>query len=180
MSRLARKPIPIISGVTANEGAGQLVFKGALGEKKIKILEGVSTQLGANEISLKALDTTKQTRANLGTMAALIKNAMMGTTSGFLKTLEIEGVGYRAIMEGKTLVLFLGFVNPVRFDPPVGVTIIVEKNIVKISGIDKEVVGQAAAQIRSFRKPEPYKGKGIRYQGEVIKIKVGKKAAAAA
>ena len=120
----------------------------------------------------------KQARANCGTMWSLIRNAVQGVASGFSRSLEIEGVGYRAVLEGKELVLYLGYTQPVRLAPPVGVVIEVEKNTIKISGVDKELVNRTAAKIRAFRKPEPYKGKGIRYQGEVVRRKAGKKAAA--
>lgn len=179
MSRLARKPIAIEKDVTVAYANGILTCKGKLGEIKVKVGEGVAVELASDSVSFKPTGDSKQIKSNLGTSVSLFKNAMQGVKEGFTKVLEIEGVGFRGQMEGKTLVLNLGFVNPVRFTPPEGVTIVVEKNILKISGIDKEVVGQAAAQIRSFKKPEPYKGKGIRYQGEIIRLKVGKKAAAA-
>ncbi len=179
MSRLAKKPILIPEGVTVTQTNGELLIKGPKGEKLIKVLDKTEIVVTEKELTIKSLASFKQARSNWGTMASLIKNAIEGTTKGFIKILEIEGVGFRAALDGKTLVLSLGFVNPVRFEAPQGISIELEKNTVKISGVDKEVVGQAAAQIRSFKKPEPYKGKGIRYRGEVIKIKVGKKAAGA-
>jgi large subunit ribosomal protein L6 len=115
--------------------------------------------------------------ANLGTMWANLRNAIQGVTEGFIKVLEIEGVGYKAVAEGKTLVLSLGYSHPIRFELPEGITAVVDKNTVTISGNDKQMVGQVAAEIRAYRKPEPYKGKGIHYKGEVIRRKVGKKAA---
>lgn len=121
----------------------------------------------------------KKTSAVTGTTWSLLQNAVRGVLEGFSKTLEIEGVGYRANVEGDTLVLSLGYVNPIRFKIPQGIQITAEKNVVRVSGIDKELVGRIAAEIRSLRKPEPYKGRGIHYQGEVIRRKVGKKAATA-
>lgn len=180
MSRLAKKPIKILEGVTLKEEGHTLVFKGAKGEKSVKVLSSVKAEVKDGEIQVSIIGNTKQARANTGTTASLIKNAMQGVSAGFEKVLEIEGVGYRATMEGKTIVLALGFVNPIKLPAPEGITIVVEKNTIKVSGVDKEVVGQTAAKIRSFKKPEPYKGKGIHYQGEVIVRKVGKKAGAAA
>ena len=179
MSRLAKKPIALLPGVSITKVDDVLVVKGPKGEKKVPMLSKTNVAIGESDVTITVQDGNVQTRANWGTMAALVRNAMEGVTTGFTKILEIEGVGFKAAMDGSTIVLSLGFVNPVRFTPPERVTISVEKNVVTISGIDKEVVGQVAAQIRANKKPEPYKGKGIRYRGEVIKIKVGKKAAGA-
>ena len=177
MSRLARKPIEITAGVTVTQADGRLTIKGVKGEKTLPVLFGIALEIAGNLITVSSTNSERQARANLGTMCSLLRNAILGVSSGFVKVLEIQGVGYRAILEGKTLVISLGYVHPVRFDAPEGVNMEVEKNLIKISGFDKELVGQAAAKIRSFKKPEPYKGKGIRYQGEVVKIKAGKKAA---
>ena len=116
----------------------------------------------------------------LGTTAALFKNCIEGVQNGFEKKLEIEGVGYRAQIDGKDLVLSLGFSHPVKIQAPEGITFKVEKNTIIINGVDKEQTGRVAAQIRAEKKPEPYKGKGIHYQGEIIRRKAGKKAVAAA
>jgi large subunit ribosomal protein L6 len=180
MSRLAKKPITIPSGVTATQKGESVLFKGPKGEKEVKILPGVSVKIEGQDLSVSLSYESRQSRKNLGTTWSLLRNAVTGVSVGFLKTLEIQGVGFRAALEGKTLVLSLGFVNPVRYQPVAGVTIELEKNFIKVSGVDKEFVGQAAAQIRSFKKPEPYKGKGIRYAGEVITLKAGKKAATGA
>jgi large subunit ribosomal protein L6 len=112
-------------------------------------------------------------------MASLAKNAVMGAKEGFSKTLQLEGVGYRAALEGRNLILGLGFSHPIKYNPPTGVKVAVEKNIITISGINKALVGEAAAKIRKFKKPDPYQGKGIRYQNEIIRRKAGKKAATA-
>ena len=122
---------------------------------------------------------TRKTAALWGLMRSLVANMVTGVSAGFEKKLEFEGIGYRAAMEGTTLVMQLGFSHPVRFDPPQGIAVKVERNTITVSGADKETVGLAAAAIRNYKKPEPYKGKGIRYQGEVIRRKVGKKGAAA-
>lgn len=177
MSRLTRKPVPLVSGITMKEDGGVLSFKGPKGEHELKILSGIAVKNDSEGIKIEALNNAKQTRANAGTMWSLIRNTLEGLSNGYTKTLEIQGVGFRAAMEGKTLVLSLGYVHPVRYESPEGVTIELEKSLIKISGSNKEVVGQAAAKIRAFKKPEPYKGKGIRYQGEVIRLKAGKKAA---
>lgn len=176
MSRLAKKQIPIASGVTIEEKGEVIVVKGTKGERRIPMLPKTRVALENNAIQVTVEESGTQSRANQGTMWALIRNAVEGVTSGFSKVLEIEGIGYRVAMEGKTLVLHLGYAHPVRVETPHGITIEVEKNTVKISGIDKDLVGRTAAKIRALKKPEPYKGKGIRYQGEVVKIKAGKKA----
>ena len=151
-------------------------MKGPKGEERVLPLPFIEVREEQGGLLVRSRGEGKQARANLGTMCALLKNAIEGVTSGFSKVLEIEGVGFRAALEGETVVLSLGFVNPVRFDPPQGVKLTVEKNTITVSGTNRALVGQVAAVIRAFRKPEPYKGKGIRYQGEVIRRKVGKKA----
>ncbi len=177
MSRLAKKPILIPDGTTATLNSGQLLVKGPKGEKQIPVLRGVKISFEEKSILFQMESDSKENRTNVGTMWSLSKNAVSGVNQEFKKILEIEGVGFKANFDGKRLVLSLGFSHPVYFDPPAGITILVEKNQITISGIDKESVGQAAAQIRAFKKPEPYKGKGIHYQGEVIRRKAGKKAA---
>ena len=180
MSRLARKPVKVSSGVTVSNDGKWILVKGPKGELKIKLLSFVKVDISGDEVQISKAANSQQSSANSGTMVALLKNAIEGVSNGFVKILEIEGVGFRATIDGKNLVLALGFVNPIRVEPPEGITITVEKNQVKVSGTDLGVVGQIAAKIRSYKKPEPYKGKGIRYQGEVIQRKVGKKAGAAA
>ena len=177
MSRLARQPIAKPEAVTLEERSGAMHVKGPKGEIVVPILLDIAVAVEGNDIWVKATGT--ETPANAGTMWSLLKNAIEGVTEGFSKILEIEGVGYRAALEGTTLVLSLGFSHPVKHPLPEGVSATVEKNVVTISGIDKQKVGQVAAEVRSYRKPEPYKGKGIRYRGEVVRRKVGKKAATA-
>lgn len=179
MSRLAKKPIMIPDGVTLEVSSGELRAKGPKGERVLPVLPHTSVVVTGKEAMVTSDEKHLQARANLGTMWSLTNAAVSGVTNGFMKKLEIEGVGYRAALEGKTLVLSLGYVNPVRYDIPEGITILVEKSLMTVSGVNKELVGLVASQIRGYKKPEPYKGKGIRYQGEFIIRKVGKKAATA-
>ena len=180
MSKLAKKPVTIPQGVTVTADANFAIVKGPKGELKIRIPEGVAWKMEEQGLMVSTHRNDKQSRANVGTTWALIRNAAQGCSAGFSKTLEIEGVGYKINVVGYTVVLSLGFVNPVRLPIPAGITATAEKSSMTISGVDKELVGRFAAEIRSLKKPEPYKGKGIRYQGEVIRRKVGKKAATAA
>lgn len=147
---------------------------------EVKILPGVKVEVKENELILGIESSVKQFKANLGTTRALSQNSIKGLVSGFVKNLEIEGIGFRATKDGDGLTLNLGFSHPVKFTPPKGVKLEVEKNKIKVSGINKAAVGQVAAEIRALRKPEPYKGKGIKYEGEVIRRKAGKKVATSA
>ncbi len=132
------------------------------------------------EISFQAENLKKQTKSNWGTLRSLVANAVTGVAEGFSKKLIIEGVGYRVVKEGNNLNMSLGFSHPVKFEAPIGIIFEVEKNsILTVKGFDKNLVGQTAAKIRAFKKPEPYKGKGFHYEGEVIRRKAGKKAATA-
>ena len=179
MSRLAKKPIKLPEGVTVKEESGVLFFKGPKGELTLPILPfmKVKTEGGLAEVS--TINNVRQARINIGTMWSLFKNASDGVSTGFSKVLQIEGIGYKAVLAGKNLMLSLGYVKPVKFEIPEGISIIVEKNIVTVSGIDKQLVGETAAKIRKFKKPEPYKGKGIRYKDEIVRRKAGKKVATA-
>jgi large subunit ribosomal protein L6 len=170
MSRLFKKPIDIIPGVTVAESHGILTVKGAKGEQKVMLAENTKIKVEGDKLWVEGS----------GTSWSLAKNAIRGVAEGFLKVLEIEGVGYRAAVEGKELVLHLGYAQPVRVKIPEGITVAVEKSAIKVSGVSKDLVGRTAATIRALKKPEPYKGKGIHYQGEVIRRKVGKKAGATA
>jgi len=176
MSRLAKKPLPIPQGATVAKEDGALLVKGPKGAMRVAILPHIEVTLSADSAEVKTEKTMKQARANSGTMWSLLRGALEGVTNGFSKVLELEGVGYRATMDGKMLVLNLGFANPVKMTPPEGISIVVEKNVITVSGISKELVGRVAAEIRAHKKPEPYKGKGIRYRGEVVRRKAGKKA----
>ncbi|MDE2019324.1 MAG: 50S ribosomal protein L6 [Patescibacteria group bacterium] len=176
MSRLIKKSIQIPAGATVTQNGSNFVFKGPKGELALKAVPGIEVSIEGDQFWVKRGEGLEN-EAMLGTFWSLVKNAFQGVTEGFAKNLEIEGVGYRAVLEGGSeLVLYLGYALPVRRPVPQGITIAVDKNTIKISGIDKEKVGQAAAEIRALKKPEPYKGKGIRYAGEVIRRKVGKKA----
>lgn len=181
MSRLANKTITIPDGVSVKNEGELWIFSGPKGELKKKVHRGITVEQknGSLAVLLKA-DTPKDAYAMLGTTWALLKSCIEGVKNGYEKKLEIEGVGYRAQMDGSGLILFLGFTHPIKITPPTGVAFKVEKNTILVSGADKEMVGQAAADIRAKKPPEPYKGKGIHYFGEIIKRKAGKKAVAAA
>lgn len=179
MSKIGKKPIIIPEGVEAQINDEMIKIKGKNGELSLKILPQIKVELNDGEITFNAANKSKSSWSNWGTMRALVNNAVLGVKNEFSKILEIEGVGYKASMDGKNLSLSLGFTNPIKISPPEGIIISVDKNIIKISGIDKFLVGQIAAKIRQFKKPEPYKGKGIKYQGEIIRRKEGKKAASA-
>lgn len=181
MSRLAKKPINVPEGVSAIQDGGSWIFKGPKGElkKTFSPYVAVKRSEGGFMLSLKA-GAPKDAYAMLGTVSAIFKNCISGVKDGFEKRLEIEGIGYKAQLEGGGLLLSLGFTHPVRIAAPEGISFKVEKNSITVSGADKELVGMMAAQIRAAKPPEPYKGKGIRYAGEVIRRKAGKKAVATA
>jgi len=180
MSKVGKKPIVIPQDVNVSVGNAMLEVKGKGGSLTVPILPHLSVSVKDGNIVILALSDDLQARANWGTMRALAQNAVTGVSAGFMKELEIQGVGFRAVIEGNALVLSLGFSHPVKFQAPEGVKVTLEKNIIKISGSDKNLVGQVAAKIRALKKPEPYQGKGIRYRGEVVKQKAGKKVATAA
>jgi large subunit ribosomal protein L6 len=180
MSRIGKKPILIPPGVTATKSDNFILIKGPKGELKREILPEISVEINGSEIIVKPARETKKTSALWGLTRALIAGMVEGAAKGFEKKLEIEGVGYKANVEGNALQLSLGFSHPVKFEAPPGISFKVEKNVITVSGASKELVGETAAAIRALKKPEPYKGKGIKYQGEVIRRKVGKKATATA
>jgi large subunit ribosomal protein L6 len=179
VSRVGRKPIPILKGVNVTEKDGMVVVKGPKGELAAKVHPEISVEVGQAEISVLRHSDEKPYRALHGLWRALIQNMITGVTKGYSRKLEIVGVGYRAEMKGKKLQLLVGYSHPILFGAPEGITLETptQTNIV-ISGIDKQLVGLVAAKIRSFRPPEPYKGKGIKYEGEYIRRKAGKAAAA--
>jgi len=179
MSRLIKKSIVIPAGVTVSETGGVLMVKGPKGELKVNVPANVTVRIEEGNLWVDK-NAEEGEKAMLGTFWALSRNAILGVTEGFTKVLEIEGVGYRAAMDGKDLTLHLGYALPVKMPIPEGIIVVVEKSAMKVSGIDKELVGRIAAEIRALKKPEPYKGKGIHYQGEVIRRKAGKKAGTAA
>lgn len=177
MSKIGKQPITLPTGVTVTQAEGQLVFKGSAGESAVKILPNISIEIDGAVIKFAPTLESKQARSNWGTLRALSANAIQGVTSGYLKELEIEGVGFRASLEGKDLLLNIGSSHPVKVTAPEGIVFKVDKNQITVAGIDKYLVGQMAAKVRALKKPEPYKGKGIHYKGEVIRRKSGKKVA---
>lgn len=178
MSKIGKKPIILPEGVEVKIGAEEVLIKGLKGELSVRIFSGFKVGLEGGELRVIPPEKTqKQTNALWGTFKALLKNAVLGVTTGYEKQLEFEGIGFKVAIEGENLVLSLGFSHPVKLAIPKGIKITVNKNIITVSGIDKDLVGRTASQIRALKKPEPYKGKGIRYLGEVIRRKAGKKAA---
>jgi large subunit ribosomal protein L6 len=181
MSKIGKKIIMIPEGIKVEVKDGVMNFQNTKNEVlTLKILPGLISSIQDKSLSFAVAEKNRQTQANFGTMRSLANNAVLGLSRGFSKILEIEGVGYRASQEGEDLVLKIGFSHPVRYRLSAGIKVEIVKNTIKISGFDKALVGKVAADIRALRKPEPYKGKGIRYQGEIIKRKAGKKAEAAA
>jgi large subunit ribosomal protein L6 len=180
MSKIGKLPISLPSGVTATIENGSIVVKGPKGELTQALVPEVTVSQEADILTVGRINNEKQTGALHGLIRSLIANMVIGVTEGFTKTLEIIGVGYRAEMQGTDIVLHIGYSHPVKLAIPKELEVKLEKNLVIISGIDKQSVGQFAAIIRSHRKPEPYKGKGIKYSDEVIKRKAGKAAKAGA
>lgn len=175
MSRIGRKPILIPEGVEVKIEDNVVMVKGPKGELKREIRPEVKIEKKDNQILVVPAKETKKTRAFWGLFRTLIFNMIEGVKEGYEKKLELQGIGYKANLEGEDLLLNVGYSHPVKIKKPEGIIFSVEKNIITISGIDKELVGQTAAKIRKVRKPEPYKGKGIRYFGEEVRRKVGKK-----
>ncbi len=176
MSRLGKQPIELPSGVEMNLADGVVTVKGSKGTLSLAVKDDVNITIDGSSVTLEPANETKEARALWGTYASILRNLVTGVTEGFEKKLEIEGVGYRAEAQGQKLVINVGFSHPVEMEVPEGITATVEKNVITIAGIDKHQVGQFAANVRKVKKPEPYKGKGIRYQGEYIIRKQGKKA----
>jgi len=176
MSRVGKKPVMVPAGVTAKLDGHTVAVKGAKGELKFTAPEEVTVKVEGNLITIDPRGDSKRARAMWGTSRSMIQNLVVGVTKGFEKKLEINGVGYRAAVQGSDLVLQLGYSHDVKYPIPEGITIKTEKpTLVSISGRDRRQVGQVAAEIRGFRKPEPYKGKGIKYDTEVLLRKEGKK-----
>jgi len=177
MSRIGKQPITLPSGVTASINADSVTVKGPKGEMTSPLFSGVTIALEGSELQLSCSDLgDKVTKSKFGLARALLANVVTGVSKGFEKVLELRGVGYRAQVQGKNLNLSLGFSHPVVYEVPQGVEAKVEQSRITLSGIDKQKVGQAAAEIRAFRPPEPYKGKGVRYVDEHVNMKEGKKA----
>jgi len=177
MSKIGKKPIEIPQDVTVTVEAPMVKIKGSKGELSFKVSREIEVKLDGKQLLILPVGKSKKVPALWGTTRAIIANMVAGVEKGFEKKLEIEGVGFKAQIQGNDLILNLGFSHPVIFKPPENVKISVEKNIIMVSGISLEVVGQVAANIRALKKPEPYKGKGIHYVGEVIRRKAGKKVA---
>lgn len=175
MSRIGKKPILIPENVEVKIDGQKVIVKGPKGELSKEIRPEIKVELKESHLLVSPKIETKRTKAFWGLTRALIANMIKGVTEGYEKKLEIEGLGYRASLEGEDLVLFVGFTHPVKIKCPEGIKFLAEKNVITISGINKELVGEFASKIRKIRPAEPYKGKGIRYQGEVIKRKAGKK-----
>lgn len=174
MSRVGLKPVPLPAGVTAAAQGATVKIKGPKGELALTLAGGIEAAVANNEIVVKNTVGASHSPKH-GTMRALVANMVTGVTKGYEKELEIEGVGYKAAIQGAKLVLNVGFSHPIEFPIPKGLKIEVADGVrMKISGIDKHLVGDAAAQIRGFQKAEPYKGKGIKYKGEQIRRKAGK------
>lgn len=177
MSRVARKPIQVPNGVTVNFTNHVLTVKGPLGEQTMSLMNGIDVEVkdGAISVIAKQAKEDKKIEAVSGLSRSLINNMVTGVTKGFEKNMEIVGVGYRAIQQNKDVQFQLGYSHPIIFSPPTGITIEVqEATKFKIKGIDRQLVGQVAANIRKLRPPEPYKGKGIRYKDEHVRKKAGK------
>lgn len=179
MSRIGKKPIELPAGVTVAKAGSTITLSGPRGTLSRTIRPEVDVAIEGNRLLVQPVGASRHTSAYWGTTRSLIANMVEGVSRGFEKKLAIEGIGYRATVDGTVLQLSLGLSHPVRIEAPPGVTFRVEKNVITISGIDAELVGDVAAHIRSCRPPEPYKGKGIRYPEEVIRRKAGKKAVTA-
>ncbi len=176
MSRIGKRPVTVASGIDVSLDGTTLVAKKGNLEKRLETHGRVEIAIDGSEVTFTRVGEEKQDAAFWGTYRALFNNIIIGLDKGYEKSLEINGVGYRAAVEGKTLKLQLGFSHPVEYVIPEGLDVTVTKNIINIKGSDKQSVGQAAAEIRSFRPPEPYKGKGVKYTDEVIIRKAGKAA----
>ena len=178
MSRIGKKTILVPQGVTVAVDGLLISIKGPKGELKRTINHEMNVIVEGNTITILPKNETKQSPALWGLTRTLIANMVEGVSRGYEKHLEFEGVGFRATADASSLGLQLGFSHPVKYPAPKGITFAVQKNLITITGIDKELVGEVAAQVRALKPPEPYKGKGIRYRGEVIRRKAGKKTVA--
>lgn len=177
MSRIGKLPIGLPSGVNVSLADGNITVRGPKGQLSRPIVDRVSVNVADSEVQVERDNDERQSRANHGLMRSLISNMVQGVHEGFTKQLQVIGVGYRADVKGKQLVMNLGFSHPIEYPVPDGIEIQASKeNIITVSGIDKQQVGQVAAEIRGFRKPDSYKGKGVRYVGEHISLKAGKSA----
>ncbi len=179
MSRIGKKPILIPENVEVSIEGQKIIVNGPKGELQKEVRPEIKVEKKEGKIFINPQGETKRTKAFSGLFRTLIFNMVKGVAKGYEKKLQIEGIGYKASLEGEDLVLSIGFSHPVKIKQPQGINFLIEKNIITVSGIDKELVGQIAAKIRKVRPPEPYKGKGIRYVDEKVRRKAGKKAVAA-
>ena len=176
MSRTGKKPVEIVKGVDVTIDGQIIKAKGSKGELTVQLHELVTAEKGEDGITVKPVNDSTEARAQWGTARSLVQNIVTGVSTGFEKKLEIQGVGYRATMQGKDVKLSLGFSHEVVYEAPEGISIATPTQTeIVVSGIDKQRVGQVASEIRAWRKPEPYKGKGVRYSGEYVFRKEGKK-----
>lgn len=180
MSRIGKRPISIPAGTEVKVDGGAINVKGKAGTLMRPLHPSVAIKVENNEVIVEPAGKSRLAGALWGTYASHVRNMIQGVNAPFVKKLQVEGIGYRAEMQGKHIKLQVGFSHPLLVDIPEGLTVAIEKNMISIAGPDKEKVGQFAADVRAIKKPEPYKGKGIRYEGEVIRMKQGKKAGAAA
>ena len=180
MSRTGKRPIEIPAGTEVSVANYEIVVKGKGGTLRRALHPQVKVAVEGKEVTVSPATQTRLAQALWGTYAAHVRNMVAGVNTPFTKKLQIEGIGYKAEMNGKNIKMALGFSHPVVVAVPEGLTVTVEKNIIAVSGADKDAVGQFSASVRALKVPEPYKGKGIRYEGEVVRMKEGKKAAAAA
>jgi large subunit ribosomal protein L6 len=179
MSRIGKKPIKIPGGVKVRQENSSITVEGPKGTLKREVPREIGVSINSDEVAVNLLSTNRQARSLFGLTRTLISNMITGVSAGFQKQLEISGVGYRAESDGKVLKLFVGFSTPLQYALPEGISIKIEKQTsLSVSGINKEQVGMVAADIRGLKKPEPYKGKGIRYATERVRRKVGKSAGA--
>ncbi len=174
MSRIGKQPIPIPKGVEVKLEGDSIAVKGPKGKLERQVHPKVHVDIDSDNIVVSVSDQTRESKAFHGLFRALISNMVTGVTNGFEKVLEIVGVGYRAELKGNTAIFHLGYSHPINFDLPDGIEAKIDKTKVTLNSIDKELLGRTAAKIRSFRKPEPYKGKGIKYADEIIRRKAGK------
>jgi len=178
MSRIGRQPVPVPQGVEVHMAGQVLTVKGKLGSQVLRVHQDVEAQVESGRVVLAPRSQSKRARAAWGTTRALLANCVTGVSKGFTRNLAIEGTGFRAALDGKVLNLQLGFSHDVKYPIPEGIAVKVggdKQNALEITGFDKRLVGQVAAEIRGFKKPEPYQGKGIRYTNEQIRRKEGKK-----
>jgi large subunit ribosomal protein L6 len=175
MSRIGKQPVILPAGISARVADGVVTLKGPKGELSLKVPETVAVAQAGSALNVTRKGDEKQNRADHGTIRALLQNMLVGIKDGYSRNLEIQGVGFKASVAGKQLTMNVGYSHPVEYTVPEGITVAVVDGVqLKVSGIDKQLVGQVSARIRAFRPPEPYKGKGVRYKDERVRRKAGK------